>query len=273
MPELPRHYFRYFQLLQQHANGHVWLASCGVLFAFSSDVRSTSNHCSSYKPLRSGRNIIRTRRTPWANFRALSPQDAARWRVTQQSKNKVQARHNCTAAYCTDSCKLRTSYFCRRSAKLFGGVMACLLSGMTKHRRLSWSAIAVQFCQTTQTDNCHTSECCQHNRSTTHYTRPFNGPLSWLPGWAGTRNVKPVRILLKQETVSGSGISWAICKSAPRCRQVTMPAPHHSVFLQAGCPSCYPANGNQSIEGKNRTITVLKLLIYYIAKQLQCLHI
>ena len=40
-------------------------------------------------------------------------------------------------------------------------------------------------------------------------------------------------ILLKQETVSGSGISWAICKSAPRSRQITMPAPHHSVFLQA----------------------------------------
>ena len=32
--------------------------------------------------------------------------------------------------------------------------------------------------------------------------------------------------LLKQETVSGRGISWAICKSAPRSRQITMPAPH-----------------------------------------------
>ena len=42
--------------------------------------------------------------------------------------------------------------------------------------------------------------------------------------------VKPIWILLKQETVSGSGISWAICKSAPRCRQITTPAPHHSVF-------------------------------------------
>ena len=34
-----------------------------------------------------------------------------------------------------------------------------------------------------------------------------------LPRWAGTRKVKPIWILLKQETVSGSGISWAICKS------------------------------------------------------------
>jgi len=44
-----------------------------------------------------------------------------------------------------------------------------------------------------------------------------------LPGWAGTRKVKPIWILLKQETVSGSGNSWAICKSAPRSRQITMP--------------------------------------------------
>jgi len=39
-------------------------------------------------------------------------------------------------------------------------------------------------------------------------------------------------MLLKQETVSGSGISWAICKSAPRSRQITTPAPHHSVFYR-----------------------------------------
>ena len=51
-----------------------------------------------------------------------------------------------------------------------------------------------------------------------------------LPGWAGARKVKPIWILLKQETVSGSGISCAICMSAPRCRQITMPATHHSVF-------------------------------------------
>jgi len=30
--------------------------------------------------------------------------------------------------------------------------------------------------------------------------------------------------------VSGSGINWAICKSAPISRQITTPAPYHSVF-------------------------------------------
>ena len=53
-----------------------------------------------------------------------------------------------------------------------------------------------------------------------------------LPRWAGTRKEKPIWILLKQETVCGSGISWNICKSAPRSRQITMPTPHHSVFYR-----------------------------------------
>jgi len=63
-----------------------------------------------------------------------------------------------------------------------------------------------------------------------------------LPGSAGTRKVKPIWILLKQETVSDSGISWAICKSAPRSRQITTPAPHHSVFYRPDAlPAAQPA--------------------------------
>ena len=64
------------------------------------------------------------------------------------------------------------------------------------------------------------------------------GKLYLLPGWASTRKAKPNWILLKQETVSGSGISWAICKSAPSSRQITMPAPHHSFFYM---PDALPA--------------------------------
>ena len=66
-----------------------------------------------------------------------------------------------------------------------------------------------------------TVSCFTHTH--THLTALCPG----LPRWAGTRKVKPIWILLKQETVSGSGISWAICKSAHRSRQITMPAPHH----------------------------------------------
>ena len=62
-----------------------------------------------------------------------------------------------------------------------------------------------------------------------------------LPRWAGTRKVKPIWILLKQETVNGNWISWAICKSAPRSRQITTPAPHHSVFYRPGAlPATQP---------------------------------
>ena len=70
-----------------------------------------------------------------------------------------------------------------------------------------------------------------HSRQYHHHTC-LTALFPGLPGWAGTRKVKPIWILPKQETVSGSDISWAICKSAPRSRQITMPAPHHSVFYR-----------------------------------------
>ena len=81
-----------------------------------------------------------------------------------------------------------------------------------------------------------------HARTHTHtrLTALFPG----LPGWAGTRKVKPIWVSLKQETVSGSGISWAICKSEPRSRQITTPATHHSVFIDQ-----MPCLQHQSTEG------------------------
>ena len=44
------------------------------------------------------------------------------------------------------------------------------------------------------------------------------------------------------------GISWAICTSAPRSRQTTMPAPHHSVFT-GRMPFLPPNQQRQSTEG------------------------
>ena len=69
-----------------------------------------------------------------------------------------------------------------------------------------------------------------------------------LPGWAGTRKVKPIWILLKQETVGSSGISWAICKSALRHRQIPTPEPHHSIFT-GRMPFLPPNQQRQSTEG------------------------
>ena len=45
--------------------------------------------------------------------------------------------------------------------------------------------------------------------------------------------------------MSGNGIIWAICNSALCSRQITMPAPHHSVFL----PFLSPNQQHQSTEG------------------------
>jgi len=71
-----------------------------------------------------------------------------------------------------------------------------------------------------------------------------------LSRWPGTRKVKPIWILLKQETAGGSGISWAICKSAPRPRQIPVPAPYHSIFTS--CMPFLPPNQQcQSTEGIN----------------------
>ena len=68
-----------------------------------------------------------------------------------------------------------------------------------------------------------------------------------LPGWAGTRKVKPVWILLKQETVSGSGISWAVYKSASRSRQTCQ---HPTTkFLKGRMPFQLPNQQRQSTEG------------------------
>jgi len=75
-------------------------------------------------------------------------------------------------------------------------------------------------------------------RGLTHTHTHLTALCLWLSGWAGTRKVKLIWILLKQETVSGSGISWVVCKSAPRSRQITTPAPQHSVFYR---PDALPA--------------------------------
>ena len=92
-----------------------------------------------------------------------------------------------------------------------------------------------------QSELCQSYEitlCLQLQQITTHTHTRLMAICPGLPRWAGTRKVKPIWILLKQETVSGTGISWAICKSASRSRQTTMPAPNHSVFYR---PDALPA--------------------------------
>ena len=80
-----------------------------------------------------------------------------------------------------------------------------------------------------------------------HVQWPFfwDYPGEPVPDW----KVKPVWILLKQETVSGSGISLAICKSAPRSRQKTMPTPTTQFLWVDALPFLPPNQQCQSAEG------------------------
>jgi len=80
------------------------------------------------------------------------------------------------------------------------------------------------------------------------HTHTFNGPFSGTTRVRRYKKGKTNLDLLKQETVSGSGISWAICKSAHRSRQITTPAPHHS-FFTGRMPFLPPNKQRQSTEG------------------------
>jgi len=60
----------------------------------------------------------------------------------------------------------------------------------------------------------------------------FNGPLSGITQVSQYQEGKTNMDLLEQDTVNGSGISWAVCKSAPYPRQLIMPAPHQTLFYR-----------------------------------------
>ena len=110
--------------------------------------------------------------------------------------------------------------------------------------RLSRPSISRQACNTV-CDNAIDNG----NVYRTH-KHPFNGSFTGTNriSWYRTGKVKPLYIVLKQQTTSGSGISWAICTSASSSRLKIMPAPHHSSFLQAGCPSCHPNNSVKALK-------------------------
>ena len=105
----------------------------------------------------------------------------------------------------------------------------------------------------------HTAHCCSPRQATPvwhkcnyYYYYYYIRLMAFFPGQPG--KPAPDRQIILDFTAAGddgggSGISWTICKLfAPRSRQITMPAPHHSVFLQAGCPSCHPTNSVKALK-------------------------
>jgi len=84
-----------------------------------------------------------------------------------------------------------------------------------------------------------------HTHTHTHLTAFFPG----LPGWAGTRKVKPIWILLKQETVSGSGISWAIMQVCTSLQTDNHASTSPLSFFTGRMPFLPPNQEHQSTEG------------------------
>jgi len=61
------------------------------------------------------------------------------------------------------------------------------------------------------------------------HTHPFNGPLSGTTQVSRYQKGKTSVDFSEARDSEWHGISWTICKSAPSSRQITMPAPYHSV--------------------------------------------
>ena len=83
------------------------------------------------------------------------------------------------------------------------------------------------------------------------YAHPFNGPFSGTTQVSRYQKGKTIR---KQETVSGSGISWAVCKSAPRSRQPRQHPTSLRSFFADQMPILPPNQQRQSTEGTSYTI-------------------
>ena len=99
--------------------------------------------------------------------------------------------------------------------------------------------------------NLHTQKQQQQQQQQHLFNFPLSGT-SWMSQYQkGTTNVD----LLQQETVSGNGISWAICESAPHPRKIIIPAPT-TLFFTGQMPFLPPNQQCQSTEGSNLYSTV-----------------
>jgi len=110
------------------------------------------------------------------------------------------------------------------------------------HYELEWCHIFQQYAMGKHL-RCGALYCCYYYYN--HFTAAWT--LSGTTQVSRYQKGKTNLDLLEQELVSGNGISWVICKSAPRPRQNHTSIPPLN-FLQAGCPSCCPANSIKALK-------------------------
>jgi len=89
-----------------------------------------------------------------------------------------------------------------------------------------------------------------HTHTHTHLTAPFPG----LPGWVGTRKVKPSGFYWskRQRVAVASAGSYASCISLQTDNHVSTPL---LSFLQTGCPSCRPTNSVKALKALLQKVT------------------
>jgi len=77
-----------------------------------------------------------------------------------------------------------------------------------------------------------------HSQTRVKYMHTFNGPFSGTARVSRYQKGKTNLDFTEARDSEYGGISWAVCKSAHRSREITTPAPHHSVFYR---PDALPA--------------------------------
>ena len=92
------------------------------------------------------------------------------------------------------------------------------------------------------------------------HTQTFNGPLSVTSRVSqyqkGNTNGN-TNLDFTEARDEWPCISWAICKSAPRCRQITMLTPHHCTIFTGRMHVLLPNQQRQSTEGNHCHLTHL----------------
>jgi len=92
------------------------------------------------------------------------------------------------------------------------------------------------------------------NKNYTHtHTHPFNGPLSWT---TRVSRYQKSKTNLDLTEARDSGISWAICKSAPCSRQITTPASHPQFFPATQPTASKHWRPKQKINKRKRQLTL-----------------
>ena len=105
------------------------------------------------------------------------------------------------------------------------------------------------------------------------HTHPFNGPMS---GTTRVSRYQEGKTNLDFTEARDSEWQWrqlGTCKSAPRCRQITMPTPHHSSSLQAGCPSCRPTNSVKALKAQAQVCVISSFWVSYKIKFKCAVHV